>query len=68
MDRWLKENQLALQENKKFEQMSNSLKIKKDEQRLLRSMTRIMNANMPYKTRAPIVSERSHRISELIVW
>ena len=62
------ENQLALQGNRKFEQMSNSLMIKKGEQSLLRSMTSIMNANLPYKTRAPIVLERSYRISELIVW
>ena len=47
--------------------MSNYLKIKNDEQRLLRSMARIMSVNLPYKTRAPIVLERSHRISELIV-
>ena len=47
--------------------MKNNLKLEEDGDGILRSMKRLINANLPYSTRAPIILCRKHRLSELIV-
>ena len=64
---WLIDNQRELRKEDKFDQLKNNLKLEEDGDDLLRSKKRLMNANLPYSTRAPIILCRNHRLSELIV-
>ena len=64
---WLIDNQRELRKEDKFDQLKNNLKLEEDGDDLLRSKKRLMNANLPYSTRAQIILCRNHRLSELIV-
>ena len=59
---------LSLRHENNFDEMENTLKLAIDDDGILRSMCSIMNSNMPFSTKAPIVLSRKHRLAELIVW
>ena len=65
---WLKENQNYLINESNFDDLKKVLCLQQDDEGLFRSMKRIMNADLPYDTRAPTILSRKHRLTELIVW
>ena len=65
---WLKENQNCLINESNFDDLKNVLCLQQDDEELFRSMKCIMNADLPYNTRAPTILSRKHRLTELIVW
>jgi hypothetical protein len=64
---WTKENQTALKQQTNFTQMENTLNLKEDDEGIIRSHSRLKNANIPYDTKAPIMLDREHRLTELII-
>ena len=65
---WLKDKQKGLSMESNFHELEKSLCIQKDSEGLHRSMKCIINADLPYDTRAPILLSRRHRYTELLVW
>ena len=65
---WLRENQRHLISECDFDNLKKVLCLKKSENGLYRSMKCIINSDLPYNTRAPIILSRKHRFTELIVW
>ena len=64
---WIKNNQKQLREESNFKELKCSLNLSEDDNGIIRSYGRIMNANLPYNTRAPIMLSRYHKLAELIV-
>ena len=65
---WIKTNQFSLVQNEKFTEWKNALDLFEDENGIIRSTTRLANANLPYATKNPILPWKTHRLSQLFVW
>ena len=65
---WLQISQEELINSDKFENLKNSLRLKEDEIGLYRCTARIsQNSSIPYETRNPIILNRNHLLTKLIV-
>ena len=66
---WLQANQQTLEERQNFIDLKNNLYLEKDKNELYCAMSRIGNADsLPYDTKYPIILNRDHRLTELLVW
>ena len=63
----MKVNHRLLLKNTKYEDIKCSLNLVKNSDGIIRAHGRIQLANLPEETRKPIMLERSHRLSELIL-
>ena len=64
---WLKVNQRQLLKNENYENIRCALNLV-EEDGLIRAHGRIQRANLPDEVRKPIMLERKHKMSELILW
>ena len=67
MNIWTKINQNELRKNEKFDEINCSLNLVEDKNGLLRARGRIQRSNLSEKERNPVMLERSHKLTELIV-
>ena len=51
-----------------YKNLVNSLNLKEDDQGIIRSIRRVNHANVSYDTKEPIVLDRDHKLTELIIW
>ena len=66
---WIEVNQRTLEEGKNFINLKHTLRLEKDKNELYRTMSRIGNADsLSYDTKYPIILNRDHRLTELLVW
>ena len=66
---WLQANQQTLEEGQNFINLKNTLRLEKDKNELYRAMSRISNVDsLTYDTKFPIILNRNHRLTELLVW
>ena len=64
---WIKDNQRTLDE-KKLQELSNDLNLKRDDDGVIRSYSRLKNAKIPFNMKAPIFVNRDHRLAEILVY
>ena len=64
---WIKANQLKLKDTCEFNNVIKQLNIFEDEKGILRVKGRLNNANVPWETKAPIVLDKNHRLTYLLV-
>ena len=64
---WIKANQASLPELKNYEHLRKQLNLFEGENGLVRCKGRIGNANLPYDAKHPVLLNREHKLSELIV-
>ena len=65
---WLIDNQASIIKDGTFCDLVRNLNLVKDDMGLLRSFSRLKNANIPYDTKAPILVNTNHKLAELIVY
>ena len=64
---WIKRNQVVLRADNKFQDLVNMLYLVEENDGIMRSHGRLMNAKLPYKTKVPIVLSRKHKLANLLV-
>ena len=65
---WIKKNQEVLKNQKNFVDVEKVLNVKEDENGLLRSYSRLKNANINQDTKFPImICKDQHKLSEMLV-
>ena len=66
---WMQENQAKLENSDNFNNLKNSVRLKKDSNDIYRSLSRISKAkSLSYDAKNLIIFCRNHRLTELIVW
>ena len=65
---WIRSNQQKLRINQNYENSKNALNLQEDAKGIIRSRGRIEHANVPYETKEPIMLDRNHKLTELIIW
>ena len=64
---WLKEIQLSLKRNPKYECWKRQFGLFNDGEEVLRCEGRISNVDIRYKTKHPVMLDRNHRATQLII-
>ena len=64
----IKSNQKCLVNRKDYNEIKNNLNLFENERGIIWSHGRIMNADLPYETRKPIMLDRNNKLTELLVW
>ena len=64
---WIKDNQIDLNRNYNNDAKLN-LNLKLDKSGVVRSYSRLKNANIPFDAKAPIMINSKHKLAELIVY
>ena len=54
--------------NQNYNNLVNLLNLKEDEKGIIRSRGPIAHANVPYDTKEPIMLDRNHKLTEMIIW
>ena len=65
---WILDNQASIPRDKNFCNLVRNLNLLTDDEGMLRSFSRLKNANIPYDSKAPVFIHRQHRLAELIVY
>ena len=65
---WLKDNQRVLQEQNDYDTLRSALKLVHDDDGILRSACKLMNADIRQSAKTPFVLCRKHRLTDLFVW
>ena len=64
---WIKANQESLKASENFVSLKEQLNLFEDEQDVLRAKGRIDNSSLPYEAKNPIILDRNHGLTRLIV-
>ena len=66
---WLQVIQQTLEKGQNFIDLKNTLHLERDKNELHRAISRIGNTDsLSYDTKYPIILNRDHRLTELLVW
>ena len=63
---WLRDNQSQLKQSKNYLKIKNTLNLHEDDM-LIRSCSRLKNAKIPFDSKAPIMLDRNHKLTELLI-
>ena len=64
---WSRENQSELKQSKNYLEIKNMLNLHEDDDMLIRSYSRLKNAKIPFDSKAPIMLDRNHKLTELLI-
>ena len=64
---WLRENQSQLKQSKNYLEIKNTLNLHEDDDMLIRSYSRLKNARIQFDSKAPIMLDRNHKLTELLI-
>ena len=64
---WIIDNQSHLQ-GVKYDELKISLNLQRDDEGLIRSYSRLKNANVPYDAKAPVFINKEHKLAEILVY
>ena len=64
---WLRDNQSQLKQSKNYLEIKNTLNLHEDDNTLIRSYSRLKNAKIPFDSKAPIMLDRNHKLTELLI-
>ena len=64
---WIIDNQSQLQGDK-YSELKVSLNLQRDDDGLIRSYSRLKNANIPYDSKAPVFVNKEHKLAEILVY
>ena len=64
---WLKDNQICLKGNANYDELVKKLNLQEDDSGIVRSFSRLINADIPFDTKAPIMLSKDHKLAEMFV-
>ena len=65
---WLKSNQRQLLTTANYESLKLSVNLVEEEDGIIRAHGRVQQKKLPVEMRKPVMLERNHKITELILW
>ena len=64
---WLRDNLSQLKQSKNYLEIKNTLYLKGDEGMLIRVYSRFNTAEIPFDSKAPLMLDRNHKLTELLI-
>ena len=65
---WIKDNQIMLRSEAGYQELVKQLNLRESDDGLLRSFSRLIKANIPFDTKAPIMLSKKHKLTEILVY
>ena len=64
---WLRDNQSQSKQSKNYLEIKITLNLHEDDGMLIRSCSRLKNAKITFNSKAPIMLDRNHKLTELLI-